>query len=358
MKTGKQNQAHINRLPAAAIRYFVLAAGFWLLTAGMLPYAHADEVGARAAVVIDGSTERILYGKNPHWKLQPASTTKLVTAMVTLDRLSPDAVITISENAAATPSVLPHLRAGERFSVRDVLSLALMRSVNGAAVALAEAVAGSEARFAGLMNEKVAALGADNTRFINASGLPGPGQHITAFDLAKVMKAALDYPLIRETITTRTKGIHSLEGRFVFVKNTDQLLWTDDDLIGGKTGYTREARHCFVCAARKGGNTLITAVLGESVRDDLWHDSQILLDRGYDVIAQKAEPVIYFSGAAEKPVVYASYKRSRAIHAHRVSRHGAGRGGMKTAGKSFRKRKSGHVKFARKIKKTAGQNLS
>src|SRR5208337_206792 len=80
---------------------------------GLLSAAYGDEVGARAAVVIDGTTERILYGKNPNWKLPPASTTKLITAMVVLDNVNPDHIVTVSEAAANTPSILPHLRAGE-----------------------------------------------------------------------------------------------------------------------------------------------------------------------------------------------------------------------------------------------------
>ncbi len=316
-------------------------------------------------MVIDGATEKILYAKNPNWKLPPASTTKLVTAMVAIDSISPDAVITVSQNAADTPSVLPHLRAGERFKVRDILYLALMRSVNSAAVVLAEATAGSEDRFVVLMNEKVSLLGAENTRFINASGLPGPDQHITAFDLAKVMKASLQYPLIKEIINTRTKDIYSTEGRRIFVKSTDQLLWVDDELLGGKTGYTRAARHCFVCAAQKGGNTLISAVLGESVRDDLWHDSQILLDRGYDVITQKAEPVIYFSSAQDSPVVLAAYKGG-ANKRHKIARHRRGERlsasaqGQKTrtAGKGHKKRRGSQVKIAKKGKKLSAKNLS
>ncbi|MGO9014503.1 MAG: D-alanyl-D-alanine carboxypeptidase family protein [Dissulfurispiraceae bacterium] len=340
---------------------------FFLLYAGRpaINNAYADEVGARAAVVIDGATEKILFAKNPDWKLPPASTTKLVTAMVVIDNISPDAIITIGENAADTPSVTPHLRAGERFKVRDILYLALMRSVNGAAVALAEATAGSEERFTALMNEKVARLGAENTRFVNASGLPAPGQYITALDLAKVMKAALQYPLIKEIINTRTKDIHSTEGRRIFVKSTDQLLWVDDDLLGGKTGYTRAARHCFVCAAQKGGNTLISAVLGESVRDDLWHDSQILLNRGYDVITQKAEPVIYFSNAEDRPVVLAAYKGG-ASKRHKIARHRTRRGERlsahrhrtRTAAKGYKKRRGGQVKMATKGKRVSVKNLS
>ena len=346
------------------VRLFVVL--FLLVAGGHARHnAYAEEVGARAAVVIDGTTEKILYAKNPNWKLLPASTTKLVTAMVTIDNISPDAVITISRNAADTPSVLPHLRAGERFTVRDILYLALMRSVNSAAVALAEATAGSEERFAGLMNAKVSTLGAENTQFINASGLPGPGQHITAFDLAKVMKASLQYPLIKEIINTRTKDIYSTEGRRIFVKSTDQLLWVDDDLVGGKTGYTRAARHCFVCAAQKGGNLLISAVLGESVRVDLWHDSQILLDRGYDVLTQKTEPVIYFSGAEESPVVLAAYKGG-ATKRHKIAHHRTGRGDRvrgrrnrtRTAGNGHKKSRGGQVKIAKKGKRLSVRNLS
>jgi len=191
----------------------LLATGYWSLATA------SDDISARAAVVIDSASEKILYAKNPNLKQPPASTTKLITAMVALDRLNPDSIVTISENAANTPSVSPHLRKGERFSVRDLLYLALMRSVNSAAVALAEAVAGSEDAFVSMMNDKASHLGAENTRFVNASGLPGPNQHITAFDLAIIMKKSLGYSLIREVINTRAKEIFSESGRRIFVKN-------------------------------------------------------------------------------------------------------------------------------------------
>jgi D-alanyl-D-alanine carboxypeptidase (penicillin-binding protein 5/6) len=274
----------------------------------LITAVNAGEISARSAVVIESSSEKILYAKNPNIKLPPASTTKLITAMVALDRLNPDSVISISRDAADTPSVTPRLRSGERYSVRDLLHLSLMRSVNGAAVALAEAAAGSEEAFAAMMNEKAAALGAENTKFINASGLPGEGQYITAFDLSKLMKESLKYSLIKEIINTRAKEIFTADGRRIFLKNTNQLLWTDDDLLGGKTGYTRAARHCFVCAAQRGQSTLIVAILGESARDNLWDDTMTLLSKGYDVLTHKSEPVVYFSRADEEPVVRASYK--------------------------------------------------
>jgi serine-type D-Ala-D-Ala carboxypeptidase (penicillin-binding protein 5/6) len=270
--------------------------------------SYADDISARAAVVIDGSSGNILYAKNPNAKLFPASTTKLVTAMVVLDKLNPEIVVTISANAANTPSVSPHLRAGEKLKVKDLLNIALIRSVNSAAVALAEAVSGSEEAFAKLMNEKAAAIGAENTSYINASGLPGDGQHITAYDLSLIMRAALRYPMIKEIINTRAQQVYTEGGRKIFVKNTNHLLWSDEDMVGGKTGYTKAARHCFVCAGQKGDSVLIAAVLGESVRSELWHDASTLLLHGEDVLAKKREPEIYYTSISESPVVYASQK--------------------------------------------------
>jgi D-alanyl-D-alanine carboxypeptidase (penicillin-binding protein 5/6) len=293
------------RLPPfrmSACAAVVLSLCLWAAVA-----AAADEISARAAVVIDGWSGKILYAKNPHLKLPPASTTKLVTSMVALDRISPDAVVKISEHAANTPSVAPHLRKGERMTVTDLLYLALMRSVNGAAVALAEAVAGSEDAFVTMMNEKMQSLDADNTRFVNASGLPGGDQYITAHDLARVMKESLGYPLIREIINTRTAHLVTPDGRRIFLRSTNHLLWTDDDLIGGKTGYTRAARHCFVCAAEKGPSLLIAAVLGESGREGLWHASALLLAKGSEVLALRSEPTIYFSSINESRLIPASY---------------------------------------------------
>lgn len=295
-------------IPKGVCGLLVGLLAFFLLVPHASPInASTSEISAKAAVVIDGTTERMLYAKNPHLRLAPASTTKLVTAMVVLDRVSPEAIFTVSEEAAATPSVSPRLRPRERLTVRDLLYLALMRSVNSAAVTLAEGVAGSEEAFAKMMNEKVHRLGAENTEFINASGLPGPGQSVTAYDLSRIMKASLQYPMIREIIGTRTKKVCTLAGRRLFMKNTNHLLWSDEDLLGGKTGYTREARHCFVCAADRGNTVLIAAVLGESSRDDLWEEATVLLTKGGEVLAQRAAPMIHFTSVNERRVVLASY---------------------------------------------------
>lgn len=259
---------------------FLISLATLILSQGI---SSASEISAKAAVLVDSLSGEVFYAKNPDLKLPPASTTKLITAMVALDKLDPEAVVTISKKAANTPSVKPHLTAGQKISVKDLLYLALMRSINGAAVALAETVSGSEKAFVSLMNKKAQGVGANNTKFINASGLPGRKQHTTARDLAGLMKESLNYPLISEIINTRIKML-DVDNKQVLLKNTNYLLWSDDNQIGGKTGYTRAAKHCVVSASRKGERTLIVALLGEPVRDYLWEDAKTLLDKGYEML--------------------------------------------------------------------------
>jgi|GEM_PF-782857 len=307
--------ASLRRLSGSLIAAIMTLALF-LAAAG--PAVADTGIRARTAVVINAADGRILYGKNPTLKVMPASTTKLMTAMVALDRLNPDAVTMISATAAETPSVPPRVRAGERYRIRDLLHLALMRSVNSAAVALAEAAAGSEDAFAAMMNNKAAEIGASDTRFINASGLPGEGQQITAINLAGIMKHALGYPLIKEIINTRTAMVYSQDGRRLPLANTNHLLITDDS-IGGKTGYTRDAGHCLVSAAEKGGSLLVSVVLGEHVRNAIWDDSRAIVDSASDVLAKNLAPVVYRTEVDEGPVVMASYKKSRAFAASRTA---------------------------------------
>ena len=180
-------------------------------------------------------------------------------------------------------------------TIEHLLYAALLDSGNDAAVALAEAVAGTEARFVRRMNRKVMAIGARNTRFINASGLPGRGQYTTAYDLGKIMSYALRYPKLKEIIGTRVTEISTKNGNGLFLKNSNKLLWSEDDLLGGKTGYTRSARHCFVCAAERNGSTIIVAILGSPNRKGLWKESEALIARGFDVIRKKRQPEIYFT---------------------------------------------------------------
>lgn len=355
----KNRKQELKTRGSAACRYPLLVAFFIFWIVYYLPLTvFANDISARSAIVIDSETEKILYAKNPNLKLPPASTAKVITAMVVLDRLRPDAIVHISQTAANSPSVTPHLKEGERYYVRDLLYLALMRSINGATVALAEAVAGSENAFTVLMNEKAAQLGTENTRFSNSSGLPGGEQYITAYDLAIIMKASLRYPLIRDMLNTKEQEILTLDGRRILIKNTNQLLWSENNVIGGKTGYTKAAMHCFVCAGKKGNNTLITVVLGEPSRDNLWNSTLILLERGDDVLAQRAEPLIHLTSASKKPVVFASYKKKGSTKKNKKTIKTKSKKGsnVKKASVKKDKKRSQTIKTAKKtnLKKNKG----
>ncbi|QWR76843.1 D-alanyl-D-alanine carboxypeptidase family protein [Candidatus Magnetomonas plexicatena] len=257
--------------------------------------AGAADITARSAVIMDTDSDQVLYAKNPLLKQPPASTAKLVTAMVVLDNLDTMDVTTISANAAELSSGSVELREGDRYYIGDLLHIMLMKSVNGAAVALAEAVSGSEGAFVNLMNKKAKRVGANNTRYINSHGLPGGGQYITAYDLAIVMRESLQYPVIKNIIIKKTKTVSSIDGSTASLTNTNKLLWKDDDLLGGKTGYTKAARHCLAFAAEHGENTFVAAVLGDSQRSNLWRSAETVLNKGYNISESHTKPEIHFS---------------------------------------------------------------
>jgi D-alanyl-D-alanine carboxypeptidase (penicillin-binding protein 5/6) len=237
----------------------------------------------------------VLYAKNPDLKLLPASTTKLMTALVVVEKAKLSDVVTISRKAASAQPTKAGFKEGDKVTIETLLYAALMKSANDAAVALAEAVAGSEEQFVTLMNRKALAIGADDTKYINANGLPGNGQYITAYDLSKIMRQAIKYPVLKEILGTRIAEVSTETGKSIFIKNTNRLLWSDEELLGGKTGYTRQARHCFVCAGERENETIIVALLGAPSRDLLWKESEELMAFGTKVINRSEEPVIYLT---------------------------------------------------------------
>jgi D-alanyl-D-alanine carboxypeptidase (penicillin-binding protein 5/6) len=281
----------------------LMFSSIYILTSMACPMfsASAAEIKSRAAVVMDSATGRVLYAKNQGLRLLPASTTKLVTAMVTLDKAGLKDIVTISRRAAATAPTSSGFRAGDKVTVETLLYAALMKSANDAAVALAEAVAGTESEFVVMMNRKAAAIGADNTKFVNPHGLPGKNQYTTAYDLARIMRHAMRYPLLKEIIGTRITELSTQTGKTVFIRNTNKLLWSDEDILGGKTGYTRKARHCFVCAGERDNDTIIVAILGAPSRKFLWKEAEILMDFGSRVMKAEEEPFVYFTQKGGAP---------------------------------------------------------
>ena len=252
-----------------------------------LSIAFAETTNARAAIITDVSTGEILYGKEPERRLPPASTAKLMTAIVTIARADLSDVVTISQNASWVRPLKAGFKKGDKLTVEQLLYAALIKSANDAAVALAEAVAGSEKRFVDLMNQKAISIGAKNSKFINSTGLPGHHQYTTALDLSKIMNCALGYPKLKEIMGTPAIELTTEKGEMLSLKNTDKLLWLDEDIIGGKTGYTVRAGHCFVCAAEREKEVIIVVLLGSRSRKHLWKETEVLIDKGFRIVANK-----------------------------------------------------------------------
>lgn len=253
----------------------------------------ADEIKSRAAVVMDAATGRVLYAKNPDLRLMPASTTKLMTALVTIDSRELDDVVTVSRKAEHTPASKIGLKTRDSVTIGTLLYAALMKSANDAAVAIAEAVAGTEKKFVSLMNKKASAIGLKNTRFVNSNGLPGKGQYTTAYDLAKIMRQSIGRPVLKEILGTRVTEVSTKEGKTIFMKNTNQLLWSDEDFVRGKTGYTRQAKHCFVGVSESESGTIIVAILGTPSRSLLWKETEDLIAMGTRFLRNSEKAVGY-----------------------------------------------------------------
>jgi D-alanyl-D-alanine carboxypeptidase (penicillin-binding protein 5/6) len=247
----------------------------------------SQTINSRSAIVMDMSTEKLLYAKNPERRLPPASTAKLMTAIVAMEKADLSDVVTISKNASQVRPSKVGFEKGDKVTVEKLLYAALITSANDAAVALAEAVAGSEKHFVHLMNQKATSIGAKDTKFINSTGLPGAQQYTTALDLSRIMRCALGYPKIKEIIGTPTAELLTEKGKILFLKNTDELLWSDENLIGGKTGYTFRGGHCFVCAAERENEEIIIVLLGSPSRRHLWKETEILIDKGFQIIEDK-----------------------------------------------------------------------
>ena len=292
-----KNQFKVESLKFKVRKIFLFFMFFSLFTIhySLFTVVYAYDVRARSAIVMEAPTGKVLFAKNPDLKLPAASTIKIMTAIIIAENADMNEITTISKRAANQQKSRLNLRKGDRIKIKDLLYAALMESANDAATALAEAITDNEREFTKLMNRKAFEIGATNTRYINANGLPGKGQYTTAYDLAKIMRYAIKIPVIREVLTTKVKEISTEGGRRFFIRNKNRLVWQDDDFMGGKTGFTRMARHCFVGASREEDTEIIIAVLGSPNRWSLWSVSERLFEKGYKISSLQEEPVFYIT---------------------------------------------------------------
>jgi D-alanyl-D-alanine carboxypeptidase (penicillin-binding protein 5/6) len=241
---------------------------------------------AVAALVMDAETGEVLYERNPHLPLPMASTTKVMTALLGVERLRPHELVEVSAYAASMPPSKIYLKPGELIRVDDLLQAILLKSANDASAALAEKISGSEAAFAKVMTRRARELGALNTLFENASGLPADGHYSTTYDLVILLRYAMQRSDFAEIMQMKTASVESVAGRMWNIRNHNRLLWTFPGAMGGKTGWTRASRHCYVGMVENGGRTLIVSVLGSS---RLWDDIQELLRYGFSDV-EPGEP--------------------------------------------------------------------
>jgi D-alanyl-D-alanine carboxypeptidase (penicillin-binding protein 5/6) len=246
-----------------------------------------ENLTARAALLMDANSGRILYQKEADLRLPPASTTKVMTAIVTLEsghKLTES--LTVSKDATRMPASKLYLRQGQTMSIEELLYAIMLASANDASVVLAEGIGGSVESFTEQMTKRAHELGATNSNFTNPHGLTAPDHYSTVRDLATVFRYAMRNALFREIVQTKFSSVSStalvrkkLVPRRISVRNHNRLLWDYDGALGGKTGYTVAAQKCFVGAVQRNGVTLIVAILGAR---DQWGDTKRLLHYGFE----------------------------------------------------------------------------
>jgi D-alanyl-D-alanine carboxypeptidase len=235
-------------------------------------------VAAGAVVLADETTGQVLFQRNARTPRAMASTTKVMTALLALERLDLRQPVVIGAGPPKVGEESLRLRQGERFTVRQLLLGLLVKSANDAAVALAEAVDGSEAAFVGRMNRRAAALRLRDTHYVTPYGLDRPGHQTSARDLARVWEVAMRRPDFRDLVATRSArlpGGPALLRRFV---NSNQLLGPYRWTVGGKTGFTNQAGRCLVASASRGGRRLVAVALGSA---DAFADVRALFEYGF-----------------------------------------------------------------------------
>lgn len=231
----------------------LIAVSFILFCLDIPSFAKSNKkifITAESAILVDLTRNRILYSKNIHNKCAPASTIKILTALVALEGLGAQKEVEVSKKANGVQPSKIWLSQYATYNSLDLINAVLISSANDASVALAEATAGTEAEFAKIMNKKAGSLGAKHSNFINASGLPAENQYSTAYDLYRITKAAFKNSIIYQIMKKKRETIKDSSGKEIKLINHNKLLFRKTyPLVLGKTGYTKSARHCYAGVA-------------------------------------------------------------------------------------------------------------
>ena len=249
------------------------------------------DVPAKSAVLIDAKTGQVLFDKNSHEILPPASITKIMTLLLAMEaierkQVSLDDLVTISPFAMSMGGSQIFLSAQDRLPLRIMLEAITMASANDACVAVGEFLAGTEGNFVDKMNKRAQELGMKDTNFINATGLPMPDHYTTAYDISLMARQLIKYPEFRKWASTWHTEIQVADGKRG-LSNTNSLLNQYPGLDGVKTGHTEEAGYCLAASVERSGVRLISVVLGTKSEQARNAASAALLDYGFRAFAQK-----------------------------------------------------------------------
>ena len=238
-------------------------------------------VTARSAVVMEARTGRVLYERSMDNRQFPASTTKIMTLIIALEKGNLDDVVKVGPHAAGTEGSTLWLEEGDEITLRELLYGMMLHSGNDATVAVAEHIAGSVDAFARLMTDKAHEIGAKDTNFVNANGLPDDAHYTTAHDLALIASYGYTLPEFEEIVSTKEITFPWVKDETHLLRNENQMLWLYEGGNGVKTGYTDAAGRCLVSAAKRDGIQLVAVVLDSNW---MWNDSILLLDYGFSKI--------------------------------------------------------------------------
>lgn len=275
-----------------------------------------ENLYARSAVLMDADTGRILFGKNDNEVMPMASTTKIMTLLVTLEHADLDEIVEVSARAASMPDVQLHIREGERYRLQDLCYSLMLESHNDSAVAIAEHVGGTVEGFAAMMNQKAKHLGCYHTYFITPNGLDAEDEHgkhsTTARDLARIMRCCIKNETFLSITREPSWTFTDMDGNRSFtVQNKNAFLQMMEGALTGKTGFTNEAGYCYVGALERGEKRLITVVLAcgwPNHKTWKWMDTKALMNYGLEDYHKEMvgsdrmalEPVSVMDGQKEK----------------------------------------------------------
>lgn len=234
---------------------------------------------ARSAILMEAETGRILYEKNAHEALPMASTTKVMTALLALEKGTLSDTVTTGKNAFGVPGTSIYLTQGEQLTLEEMLYGLMLCSGNDAAVAIAEHIGGSVDAFCRMMTARAEQIGCENTVFATPHGLPSNHHHTTAYDLALITREALKNPVFRQIVSTQRASIPwAGQPQPRILNNKNSLLSTYPGALGVKTGYTKAAGRCLCFAAERNGMTVVGCVLNAP---NWFADATAIMDAGF-----------------------------------------------------------------------------